>query len=176
MKWTFGARCVHIGTQFKQSFWICICFKCEILPYIRKKKCRSIILIRRCTIMLMKIKRPNIFFHGFYMDGNPRTLAPWRRKRTVICPRTAPGRRTRTQGRGPKNLCPKKPGLDYQDADIGDGLPTNRKTLGGRPQTIFISDLFLMLSLLQRIVIVYSSHIQHIVTYTNHPKHIPTYQ
>ena len=107
MKWTFGARCVHIGTQFKQSFWICICFKCEILPYIRKKKCWSMLLIRRCTIMLMKIKRPNIFFHRFYMDGNPRTLAPWRRKRTVICPCTAPGavrgHRARSKEPAPKN-------------------------------------------------------------------------
>ena len=133
MKWTFGARCVHIGTQFKQSFWICICFKCEILPYIRKKKCWNMILIRRCTIMLMKIKRPNIFFHRFYMDGNPRTLAPWRRKGTVICPCTAPGAVRGHRARS-KEPVPKEPGLEYQDADIGDGLPTNRKTLGDAPR------------------------------------------
>ena len=140
MKRTFGARCVHIGTQFKQSFWICICFKCEILPYIRKKKCWSMILIRRCTIMLMKIKRPNIFFHGFYMDGNPRTLAPWRRKRTVICPRTAPGAVRGHRARSKKSA-PQEPGLDYQDADIGDGLPTNRKTLGDPPDHFHLRPL-----------------------------------
>ena len=42
-------------------------------------------------------------------------------------------RRTRTPGAVQK-YAPQEPGLDYRDANIGDGLPTNRKTLGDAPR------------------------------------------